>query len=87
MESGLSEAEATTKFQQLVEAYNVLSDPERRANYDYHLFKTLAANAVALVKEKDDRRARIMRWVERGRGRGYICSCQKEVWIQPRVCR
>ena len=34
--SGISEAEATAQFQQLINAYEVLSNPEERAWYDSH---------------------------------------------------
>ncbi|KAJ6670475.1 DNAJ PROTEIN JJJ1-like protein [Salix viminalis] len=36
VQSGLSQAEATAQFQELVQAYEVLSDPKERAWYDSH---------------------------------------------------
>ncbi|CAK7331929.1 unnamed protein product [Dovyalis caffra] len=36
VQSGLSQAEATAQFQELVHAYEVLSDPKERAWYDSH---------------------------------------------------
>lgn len=36
LQSGLSQAEATAQFQELVQAYEVLSDPKERAWYDSH---------------------------------------------------
>ncbi|OAY47508.1 DNAJ protein JJJ1 homolog [Manihot esculenta] len=36
IQSGLSQAEATAKFQELAQAYEVLSDPKERAWYDSH---------------------------------------------------
>ncbi|KAJ4713190.1 DNAJ protein [Melia azedarach] len=52
VQSGLSQAEATSQFQELVHAYEVLSDPKERAWYDSHrsqiLFSDLnsASNSV-----------------------------------------
>lgn len=41
---GLSEAEATAQFQELVHAYEVLSDPKERAWYDSHRSQILFAD-------------------------------------------
>ncbi|KAL1216773.1 DNAJ JJJ1-like protein [Cardamine amara subsp. amara] len=41
---GLSEAEATAQFQELVHAYEVLSDPKERAWYDSHRSRILFAD-------------------------------------------
>jgi DnaJ family protein A protein 5 len=42
--AGLSEAEATAQFQELVHAYEVLSDPKERAWYDSHRSQILFAD-------------------------------------------
>nr|POE95491.1 dnaj protein jjj1 like [Quercus suber] len=51
VQSGLSHAEATAQFQELAQAYEVLSDPKERAWYDSHrsqiLFSDLNSNSVA----------------------------------------
>lgn len=44
MRSGLSQAEATASFQELVNAYEVLSDPRERAWYDSHRSQILFSN-------------------------------------------
>ncbi|XP_050256407.1 DNAJ protein JJJ1 homolog [Quercus robur] len=50
VQSGLSHAEATAQFQELAQAYEVLSDPKERAWYDSHrsqiLFSDLNSNSV-----------------------------------------
>ncbi|BBN09909.1 hypothetical protein MPTK1_4g23700 [Marchantia polymorpha subsp. ruderalis] len=40
--------ECTKMFLQVQDAYEILSDPERRAEYDYHLMHPLSANAYGL---------------------------------------
>ncbi|KAL3528463.1 hypothetical protein ACH5RR_007785 [Cinchona calisaya] len=45
VKSGLSEAEATAQFQELVNAYEVLSDPRERAWYDSHRSQILFSNS------------------------------------------
>ncbi|KAK9996236.1 hypothetical protein SO802_020922 [Lithocarpus litseifolius] len=51
VQSGLSHAEATAQFQELAQAYEILSDPKERAWYDSHrsqiLFSDLNSNSVA----------------------------------------
>ncbi|KAM3751262.1 hypothetical protein ACB098_04G095400 [Castanea mollissima] len=51
VQSGLSHAEATAQFQELAQAYEVLSDPKERAWYDSHrsqiLFSDLNSNSVS----------------------------------------
>ncbi|KAG6542866.1 hypothetical protein Mapa_015770 [Marchantia paleacea] len=45
----LSKKEECTKmFLQVQDAYEILSDPDRRAEYDYHLMHPLSANAYGL---------------------------------------
>uniref|UniRef100_A0A803P4Y8 J domain-containing protein n=1 Tax=Cannabis sativa TaxID=3483 RepID=A0A803P4Y8_CANSA len=44
VQSGLSQAEATAKFQELVQAYEVLSDSKERAWYDSHRSQILFAD-------------------------------------------
>lgn len=44
VQSGLSQAEATAKFQELAQAYEVLSDPRERAWYDSHRSQILFAD-------------------------------------------
>lgn len=44
VKSGLSEAEATAQFQELVNAYEVLSNPRERAWYDSHRSQILFAS-------------------------------------------
>ncbi|KAB5540704.1 hypothetical protein DKX38_013678 [Salix brachista] len=44
VQSGLSQAEATAQFQELVQAYEVLSDPKERAWYDSHRSQILFSN-------------------------------------------
>ncbi|KAL5544612.1 hypothetical protein UlMin_008396 [Ulmus minor] len=44
VQSGLSQSEATAKFQELVQAYEVLSDPKERAWYDSHRSQILFAD-------------------------------------------
>ena len=45
VKSGLSEAEATAQFQELVHAYEVLSDPRERAWYDSHRSQILFSSS------------------------------------------
>lgn len=45
VKSGLSDAEATAQFQELVNAYEVLSDPRERAWYDSHRSQILFSSA------------------------------------------
>ncbi|XP_027167339.1 DNAJ protein JJJ1 homolog [Coffea eugenioides] len=45
VKSGLSEAEATAQFQELVNAYEVLSDPRERAWYDSHRSQILFSSS------------------------------------------
>lgn len=45
VKSGVSEAEATASFQELVNAYEVLSDPRERAWYDSHRSQILYASS------------------------------------------
>lgn len=47
IKSGLSEAEATAQFQELVNAYEVLSDPRERAWYDSHRSQILFSSSTA----------------------------------------
>ncbi|PPD88191.1 hypothetical protein GOBAR_DD14895 [Gossypium barbadense] len=44
VQSGLSQAEATAQFQELVHAYEVLSDPKERSWYDSHRSQILFAD-------------------------------------------
>ncbi|XVF49968.1 hypothetical protein PTKIN_Ptkin04bG0058700 [Pterospermum kingtungense] len=44
MQSGLSQGEATAQFQELVHAYEVLSDPKERSWYDSHRSQILFAD-------------------------------------------
>ncbi|KAK8511708.1 hypothetical protein V6N13_029303 [Hibiscus sabdariffa] len=44
VQSGVSHAEATAQFQELVHAYEVLSDPKERSWYDSHRFQILFAD-------------------------------------------
>ncbi|CAI9111826.1 OLC1v1012149C1 [Oldenlandia corymbosa var. corymbosa] len=45
VKSGVSEAEATAQFQELVNAYEVLSDPKERSWYDSHRSQILFSSA------------------------------------------
>ncbi|XP_059443523.1 DNAJ protein JJJ1 homolog [Corylus avellana] len=45
VQSGLSQAEATARFQELAQAYEVLSDPKERAWYDSHRSQILFADS------------------------------------------
>ncbi|KAH7550761.1 hypothetical protein JRO89_XS13G0264200 [Xanthoceras sorbifolium] len=53
VQSGLSQADATSQFQELVHAYEVLSDPKERAWYDSHrsqiLFSDLNSSSNSVV--------------------------------------
>lgn len=44
VQSGLSQSEATAKFQELAQAYEILSDPKERAWYDSHRSQILFAD-------------------------------------------
>ncbi|KAL2632400.1 hypothetical protein R1flu_017086 [Riccia fluitans] len=55
-----SREECTRLFLQVQDAYEILSDPERRAEYDYHLMHPLSANAYGLGNVgKNSRRSRV----------------------------
>lgn len=47
IKSGVSESEATASFQELVNAYEVLSDPKERAWYDSHRNQILFSSSVS----------------------------------------
>ncbi|CAN8239764.1 unnamed protein product [Cochlearia groenlandica] len=49
---GISESEATAQFQELIHAYEVLSDPKERAWYDSHRSQILFADNVSSSKSR-----------------------------------